>query len=160
MQEMTSLLWIRKAIEESEGSNHPVTAILQISYSATDESKKNKTSTTEDLNKNLLQRVKRALSRISAPPLTPCGPPRIFTWINRAQSARPPVHFVTHDTYSDIFKAEVMKAFFRQFNAEHRSFGEITFLISKPLDYLGSLIPTQFQYSTEVVSQVSEHKTK
>ena len=152
-------MWIRQAIEESEGSSHPVTAILQISYSATDESKKNKTTTTEDLNKNLLQKVERALSRISAPTLTPGGPPRIFTWINlnHAPSTRPPVHFVTHDTYSDIFKAEAMKAFFRQFNADHQSFGEIIFLISKPLDYLGTLIPTQFQYSTESVNQVSEN---
>ena len=95
-----------------------------------------------------------ALSRISAYSLKPGGPPRIFTWTNRqhAPSARPPVHFVTYDTYSDIFKAEVMKAFFRQFNAEHRSFGELIFLISKPLDYIGNLIPTQFQYSTEALS--------
>ena len=42
MQEMMPLLWIRQAIEESEGTNHPVTAILQISYNATDESTKNK----------------------------------------------------------------------------------------------------------------------
>jgi hypothetical protein len=155
---MTSLLWIRQAIKESEGTNHPVTAILQISYNATDESQKNKTTTTEDLNKNLLQKAERVLSRISAPPLKPGGPPRIFTWINghHAPSARNHVHFVTHDTYSDLFKAEVMKAFFRQFNADHRSFGEIIFLISKPLDYLGTLIPTQFQYSTEAANEVSE----
>ena len=159
MQEMTTLLWIRQIIEESEGTNHPITAILQISYTATDESKKNKTTITANLKKILLQKVEMALSRISANSSTPGGPPRIFTWVNRhyALPSRPPVHFVTYDTYSDFFKAQVMKAFFHQFNAEHRSFGELHFLISKPLDYLGTLIPTQFQYSTESVHQVSEN---
>ena len=86
MQEMMPLLWIRQAIEESEGTNHPVTAILQISYNATDESTKNKITNTEDLNKNLIQKAERALSKISTSPLTSGGLPRIFTWINRAPS--------------------------------------------------------------------------
>jgi hypothetical protein len=148
---MASLLWIRQTIEESEGSYHPVTAILQISYRATDKSKKNETITTEDLKKNLLQKVERALSRISAPPIRPGDRPRIFTWINRHHEpcSQTPVHFVTHDTYSNLFKAEVMKVFFRQFNAEHRTLGEIFFLISKPLDYLGTIFPTKFQYGAD-----------
>ena len=146
---MATPMWILQTIEESEGSDHPVTAILQIAYSTTDKSQKNESTTTEDLKKNLLQKVEGALSRISAHPRTPGEFPRIFTWINLAPSVQPPVHFVTHDTYSDLFKAEVTKAFFRQFNAEHRNLGQILFLISKPLDSFGTGFPTRFQYSAD-----------
>ncbi len=124
MQEVEALFWIRQTIEESEESDQPVTAILHISYSATDESQKNKTSTTEDLKKILLQKRKRAMSGMSAHLLTPGDCPR---WFNQASSAQHPVYFVTYDTYSDLFKADVTKAFFRQFNAKHRNFGEIFF---------------------------------
>ena len=122
-----SLLWIRREIQRFENTATPVSAILQVSISTTDEMKGD-SARQKTTHQRLMGRVKIALELLRA-----VGCP--FPWFQRP-SPNIPVHFITCAAFSDLVKARVMKRFFIRFNRVNNHLGKVTFLMSRPLEYL------------------------
>lgn len=116
-----SLNWLRQEIDRFALDMYPVQNILQISFDPTIEQ-------SPQIRDRVLREVREKLRFVKIGHVD-------LSFVSCPHS---PLYYYTTSTYNDMIQARTLKQFFAQFNKERADRGELTYLFSRPLDYLAN----------------------
>lgn len=133
-------MWIRQQISENYFTDHPVTAIIEVTVSLSCD-KKTTTATKEEKNRFRVSCYDYISEHMSGEALVWSNP---VTMRFEQHSARK-VHFISKESFTDNVRSEFMKvrlgAIEQTLNQRHPGIRvALQFLVSKPLDYIPQTI--------------------